>query len=187
MNPDFLKAYDYPVFALGITASGIWAFIFLFLALAVTPVQKLTRQLWLGDFRRPLGLLAFYYSLLHLAVYIVIGQKFRFDYILPDAKFAPSRYPGWAAVILLVPLALTSTDFTVRWLGKNWKRLHLLVYPATALAIWHFWWTEDDNRKPHTGAEKALWAFGILILLRILLKLRKTIATRLSRARSAAK
>ncbi len=183
-NPKFLEDYDFPVFSLAIRASGAWAFIFIFLALAVTPVQKLTRQLWLGELRRPLGVFAFLYCLLHLAVYIVIGQKWRFEYVIPDARLAPSRIPGWAATVLLVPLALTSADFMVRWLGgKAWKRLHLLVYPATALAIWHMYWTENDNRKAHSGTEKALWVFGILILARLLPKLKKSATTLLSRVR----
>lgn len=188
MNPNFLKDYDYPIFALGIQASGAWAFVFLFLALAVTPVQKLTRQAWLGDLRRPLGVFAFLYCLLHLWVYLAVGQKWRFDYVLPDARLTPSRIPGWAALLLLFPLAITSTDFMLRWLGgKRWKRLHLLVYPATALAIWHLQWTEADNRKGFGGTEKALWVFGILIAARLLLKLRKLVATRLSLGRSAGK
>ena len=180
MHPEWLTAYDYPVFALAISASGAWAFIFLFLALACSPVQKLTRFRWPGEIRRTLGLVAFFYCLLHLAVYLVIGQKLRLDYAWVDAFLMKSRLPGWASLILLLPLALTSTDFMVRWLGgKFWKRLHFLVFPATALAIWHLAWTEQDHgTHDFHRTRNAIVVFVALIAVRVALKLRKSATTR---------
>jgi len=185
MNPEWLTAFDYPVFALSIAASGTWAFIFLFLALACSPVQRLTRMRWPGELRRTLGLFAFLYALLHLAVYLVIGQKLRLDYAWDDAFLMKSRLPGWAALILLLPLAVTSTDGMVRLLGgKSWKRLHLLVFPATALAVWHMAWTQNESgTNDFHRTRNVVVVFAILILVRVLLKLQKLVATRSSRAR----
>jgi sulfoxide reductase heme-binding subunit YedZ len=183
MNPAWLTAFDYPVFSLAIAASGAWAFIFLFLALACGPLQRLTRWRWPVEIRRALGLFAFFYALLHLAVYLAIGQKWRFDYAWADAFLQKSRLPGYAALILLIPLALTSTDGMVRRLGgKNWKRLHLLVFPATALALWHMAWVQSDSgTHDFHRTRNAVVTFLVLIALRLLLmllKLRKSVATR---------
>jgi len=135
--------------------------------------------------RRTLGLFAFFYCLLHLLFYVAVGQKWRFDYVWDDAFLMKSRLPGWGAILLLLPLALTSTDGMVRWLGgKFWKRLHFLVFPAIALAIWHQTWTEvDAGTNDYHRATYAMSAFGLLVLIRLLLRLRRTIATRFSRAR----
>jgi sulfoxide reductase heme-binding subunit YedZ len=176
LNPKWLTAYDYRVFTLGIAASGAWAFIFLFLTLAVSPLQRLTGLRWLPNLRRTLGLFAFFYILLHFAFYMIVGQKLRFDYVWQDAFFQRSRIPGWLALFLLVPLALTSFDVAVRWLGgKRWKRLHWLVFPATALAIVHQAWSESDNGTGYTGARRTGLAFAIVIALR-LIKVRRTAA-----------
>ena len=177
MNPMWRTAYDYKVFSLGIAATGAWAFIFLFLTLAVTPVMRLTGFRWPGELRRALGLFAFFYCFLHLALYMVVGQKWHWDYAWDDAFLQKSRIPGWFAIFLLVPLALTSTDSTVRWLGgKNWKRLHWLIFPATALAIWHLWWTQDDNQMGFRGTRNAVIAFVVLVALRFV-RLRRRAAT----------
>lgn len=168
MNADWIQAYDYPVFALGIAVTGAWAFIFLFLALACSPVQQLTRLRFPGELRRSIGLLAFFYCLLHLAFYFIVGQKWRLDYVWQDALLTKSRLPGWGALILLLPLAITSTDGMVRWLGgRAWKRLHLLVFPATALAIWHLQWTQADHGIGDFNATwKAVVTFAVLMALR---------------------
>lgn len=185
LNPLWLKAFDYPVFKTGITATGAWCFIFLFLALACTPVAKLTGLRFPLELRRILGLYGFFYAFLHFAFYIVVGQKWRFDYAIEDAMLLHSRLPGWAALILLLPLALTSTDGMVRLLGgKNWKRLHWLVFPATALAIWHQGWTIwESGSNDYHRAYYTVEAFAVLIAARLLLWLRKLVATRSARAR----
>jgi len=169
MNPHFIRAYDYKVLSLAILATGAWAFIFLFLTLACTPVKRLTGWRWPGKIRRILGLYAFFYCLLHLLVYLVIGQKLRFDYAYLDALSVPSRLWGWLSLLLLVPLALTSTDGMVRRLGgKRWQRLHRLVYPATAFAIVHLALTEHDNQVlDYHGTKYALLPFLVLMALRV--------------------
>jgi sulfoxide reductase heme-binding subunit YedZ len=163
--------------------------IFLFLTLACSPVQHLLRlrwpsTRWPGSLRRTLGLFAFAYCLLHLLFYVAVGQKWRFDYVLEDAFLEKSRLPGWGAVILLLPLALTSSDWMVRLLGgRFWKRLHFLVFPAVALAIWHQTWTEvAAGTNDYTRATYAMCAFGILILARLLLLLWRKLRRRPSLA-----
>jgi methionine sulfoxide reductase heme-binding subunit len=168
MNRHFIRAYDYRVFSLATAATGAWAFIFLFATLACTPLQRLTGLRWPGELRRMLGLFAFFYSVLHLIVYIVIGQKMRFDYAWADALAQKSRIPGWIALILLVPLAVTSTDAMVRRVGaKHWKNLHRLVYVATAFAIAHLAWTDADNFTDFQRTKKVVIPFVILMALRL--------------------
>ena len=180
ITPAWLTAYDYKVFSLGIVDTGIWAIIFLFITLSCSPVQAITRLRWPAEIRRTLGLFAFGYVLLHFAFYLVVGQKLRFDYALKDAVLTKSRLPGWASMLLLVPLAVSSTDGMVRWLGgKAWKRLHLLVFPATALAIWHIAWTQTDHGTDDFQRTRyAVVTFAILIALRLLSKLWKFLIRR---------
>jgi sulfoxide reductase heme-binding subunit YedZ len=168
-NPHFLTDYDFKVFSLSINVSGGWAFIFLFLALACTPVQRVARSGWIPAVRRPLGLAAFGYCVLHFLAYFVIGQKLNVAFLLEDAVSVRSRIPGWASLLLLVPLALTSTDGMTRRLGgKRWKLLHRLVYPATALAVLHVYMVDNDHYSEYKATRNTLVPFVILMLLRLI-------------------
>ncbi len=168
-NPHFVRDYDFPAFSLSVNVSGGWAFVFLFLALACTPVQRLTRSAWVAAVRRPLGLAAFGYCLLHFLAYFVIGQKLNVGFVLEDAWQQRSRIPGWLSLLLLLPLALTSTDGMARWLGgKRWKLLHRLVYPATALAILHVYMVECDHISEFHVTRNTLVPFVILMLVRLI-------------------
>jgi sulfoxide reductase heme-binding subunit YedZ len=168
-NPHFLRDYDFPAFSLSITASGAWAFAFLFLALACTPVQRLTRSAWVAAVRRPLGVAGFAYCLLHFLAYFAIGQKFNVGFVLEDSWREHSRIPGWLSLLLLLPLALTSTDGMARWIGgKRWKLLHRLVYPATALAILHVYMVDRDHSNEFHATRNALVPFMILMLARLI-------------------
>lgn len=187
MDRHFIRNFNYQVFALAIGETGAWAFIFLFITLACTPIQRLTGWRFAGELRRTLGLITFLYSFLHLVAYFVIGQKLRLDYTWADAMLRKSRLPGWGALLLLVPLAVTSTDgMIVRVGAKRWKNLHRLVYLAGALAIWHLAWTDADNQTDYHRTKNALVPFVILILLRFLplsswrQKLRTIVPTRSS-------
>jgi sulfoxide reductase heme-binding subunit YedZ len=167
-NPHFMRDYDFPAFSLSINVSGGWAFVFLFLALACTPVQRLTRSAWVAAVRRPLGLAAFGYCVLHFLAYFVIGQKLNFGFVVEDALAIRSRIPGWLSLLLLVPLALTSTDRMTRWVGgKRWKLLHRLVYLATALAVLHVYWVDDEHYSEYKATRNTLVPFVILMLLRL--------------------
>ncbi|HEY8483584.1 MAG TPA: protein-methionine-sulfoxide reductase heme-binding subunit MsrQ [Longimicrobiales bacterium] len=145
--------------------TGRWALILLLATLAVTPVRRLTGWNELIRLRRPLGLFAFSYATLHFLVYIAIDQFFAFGDILADVAKRPYITAGFAAFVLLVPLAATSTRAAVRRLGRRWQALHRLVYVSAALGVLHFLWLVKAPaiRRPLTyGAVLAL-----LLLLRL--------------------
>jgi methionine sulfoxide reductase heme-binding subunit len=168
-NPNFVRDYDFVNFMLAINVSGRWAFVFLFLALACTPVQRLTRSALVPAVRRPLGLAAFGYCVLHFLAYFVVGQKLNIEYTLKDAVTETSRLPGWLSLLLLVPLALTSTDGMARRLGgKRWKLLHRLVYLSAAAAIYHVYLVEADYNINYNTTRITLIVFVVLMLVRVI-------------------
>lgn len=118
--------------------SGFTAVMLLVMGLAITPLRRLTGWNQLQKVRRMLGLWAFFYAVIHVGVYAVLDQALAMDFILEDVLERPFTLVGFAAFLLLVPLALTSTKGWIRRLGKNWVRLHWLVYPAAILAVVHF-------------------------------------------------
>lgn len=119
---------------------GIIALQFLVAALAVTPLRELTGVSFLR-FRRMFGLLAFAYAILHFTTWLVLDRQLDWPRILADLVKRPYIILGMTALLMLIPLAATSFDRAVRWLGgARWRRLHRLAYPATALAAVHFIW-----------------------------------------------
>ncbi len=130
--------------------TGWWTLTFLMLTLSVTPLRQLTGIGWLIKLRRMLGLYAFFYASLHFAIYIGIDQFFALGYILEDIMDRPYITVGFTALLLLVPLAATSTKKMVKRLGgRRWNRLHKLVYVAAALGVLHFLWlVKADIREP---------------------------------------
>ena len=128
-----------PIEAL-IRGLGDWALRFLLIALAVTPLRKITGWNWLGGLRRMLGLFAFFYVVMHFASFIGLDQFF--DWPAIGREIVKRRYItiGMAAVLLLIPLAVTSTDAMVRRLGgARWRKLHRLVYVIAPLGVTHHW------------------------------------------------
>jgi sulfoxide reductase heme-binding subunit YedZ len=130
--------------------TGWWTLTFLMLTLAVTPVRRLTGVGWLIKLRRMLGLYAFFYASLHFAIYIGIDQFFALEYIVEDIMDRPYITVGFAGLVLLVPLALTSTKKMVKRLGgRRWNRLHKAVYLTAAFGVLHFLWlVKADMREP---------------------------------------
>lgn len=121
--------------------TGLPALTFLWLSLAMTPVRRLSRLNALIRLRRPLGLAAYVYAVLHLLSYLVFDQELSVAEIAKDILEHPWVLVGFAAFLLLTPLALTSTEGAIRRLGgRRWQRLHRLVYPAAILASLHFLW-----------------------------------------------
>lgn len=119
---------------------GLWSLRFMIATLAVTPLMRWT-DVRLLRFRRMLGLTVFYYALLHLSVYVALDQQFGWKFIFADLVKRPYIMFGMAALVILVPLAATSTDGAVRRLGAAlWRNLHRLVYPAAALMVLHYLW-----------------------------------------------
>jgi sulfoxide reductase heme-binding subunit YedZ len=130
--------------------TGWWTLAFLILTLSVTPIRRLTGIGWLVKLRRMLGLYAFFYATVHFAVYVGVDQFFAWEYILEDIGERPYITVGFTALLILVPLAATSTKGMIKRLGgKRWRRLHRLVYVAAALGVLHFLWlVKADIREP---------------------------------------
>ena len=138
---------------------GLWALRFLMLTLAITPLRQLIHKPVLVRFRRMLGLYVFFYATMHLTAYLVLDLRGYWAQIFEEIAKRPYITVGFAAWLLLVPLAITSTQAAIRRLGRNWARLHKLVYAVGVLAVLHFWWlVKSDVREP------ALYA-GILATL----------------------
>jgi methionine sulfoxide reductase heme-binding subunit len=160
---------------------GRWTLNFLMITLCMTPLRDLTRSvLWLR-FRRMFGLFAFFYVLLHFAVYLFLDQDGRFRALWQDIAKRPYITIGMLGLLLLLPLAVTSTLRAQRRLGRDWIRLHRLIYGVALLGVWHFWWqVKKDIREP------LLYACGLSILLGYRLWKLRGSQTRLSASRLAA-
>jgi sulfoxide reductase heme-binding subunit YedZ len=120
--------------------AGRWALAFLLLGLAVSPIRRFTGWGRVIKVRRLLGLFAFFYAATHLLVYLGLDQGFAWSFILEDVVERPFITVGFTAFLLLLPLAGTSTRGWIRRLGRRWRLLHRLVYPAAGLAALHFYW-----------------------------------------------
>jgi sulfoxide reductase heme-binding subunit YedZ len=123
-------------------ATGLAALRLLTISLAITPVRRLLPRLgWLIKFRRLLGLFAFFYATLHLATYVALYAGFDLNAMAADIAERRFITIGLIAWLLLVPLAATSTSWSIRKLGgKRWNRLHRLVYLAAVCGVIHYWW-----------------------------------------------
>ncbi|MGD8698472.1 MAG: protein-methionine-sulfoxide reductase heme-binding subunit MsrQ [Gemmatimonadales bacterium] len=130
--------------------TGWWALTFLMLTLSVTPIRRIVAWGPLIKLRRTFGLFAFFYATLHFGVYIGLDQFFAFGYIWEDIAERPYITVGFTALLLLVPLAATSTKRMVKRLGgRRWNRLHKLAYVAPVLGVLHFLWlVKADAREP---------------------------------------
>ncbi len=128
---------------------GLWGLRFLVLTLMVTPVRELIGKPWLVSFRRMLGLFAFFYVLMHFLTWLILDQDLYLAGIGEDIVKRPFITIGFAAFLMLIPLAVTSTNGMMRKLGGRWKKLHRLVYPIAILGVWHFYWlVKADVREP---------------------------------------
>jgi sulfoxide reductase heme-binding subunit YedZ len=138
---------------------GLWALRMLLLTLALTPLRRLTGQIWFSQLRRMTGLFALFYVSTHFLNYLILDQGIAWEYILEDVLERPFITLGFIALLGLIPLGVTSTAGWRRRLGRRWSRLHQLIYPIAILACWHFWWQVKSDI-----AEPAIYA-GILVLL----------------------
>jgi len=131
-------------------ATGDWTLRLLLLTLAVTPLRQLTGWHWLVRLRRTLGLYAFFYGCLHLTTYVWLDQFFDWPGIVADIVKRPFVTLGFAAFVLMLPLAITSTNGMIRRLGgRSWQRLHRAVYAVGVLGVAHYWWlVKKDLTEP---------------------------------------
>jgi sulfoxide reductase heme-binding subunit YedZ len=150
---------------------GLAALIFLVASLACTPARRLLGWTWPTRIRRELGLFAFFYACLHFLTYLVLDQAFDWGTIVEDIAQRPFITVGFVALVLLVPLALTSTTASIRRLGyRRWQRVHQLAYVAGVLAVVHFIWrVKIDVSQPLLYAS----VLGLLLLVRVVVWLRQ--------------
>lgn len=150
-------------------ATGDWALRFLLITLAVTPLRRVTGWSWLIRFRRMLGLYAFFYSFVHLLIYLWLDQSFLVGEIVADVIKRPFITVGFLAFVLLIPLALTSTKGMMRRLKRRWGQLHQAVYAIAILGVVHFWWlVKADIREPaiYGGALAVLLGYRVAVALK---------------------
>ncbi|WP_031296290.1 sulfite oxidase heme-binding subunit YedZ [Pseudogulbenkiania ferrooxidans] len=148
-------------------STGTWTLAWLLATLAMTPLRRLTGQAWPLKCRRMLGLFAFFYASLHFTTYVWLDQFFDWHHILKDIAKRPFITVGFAAIVLMSPLALTSTQGWMRRLKRNWGKLHRLVYPVAILAVTHYWWlVKKDITQPLIYAAFLACLLGLRLLWR---------------------
>ena len=155
--------------------TGHWTLYLLLATLAISPLRKVTHLNWLIRFRRLVGLFAFFYGCLHLMTYLWFDKAFDLHEIVKDIYKRPFITAGMTAWILMLPLALTSTGASIRWLGgKRWQKLHRLIYFSAIAGVVHFWWlVKRDLTRPEIMA-------AILTLLLAFRIVDRFLATRVS-------
>jgi sulfoxide reductase heme-binding subunit YedZ len=149
---------------------GNWGLRFIMIALAVTPLRRLTGWNWLQRFRRMLGLFAFFYTLLHFLAWLILDQGVLWSAIVEDIIKRPFITIGFAALLILTAMAATSTNGMRRRLGKRWQQLHYGAYIVGILGVWHYWWqVKKDIRDPLIYAV----ILAVLLGLRLWFRYRK--------------
>jgi methionine sulfoxide reductase heme-binding subunit len=139
---------------------GRWTLNFLMITLCMTPLRDLTRSVFSLRFRRMFGLFALFYAVLHFSIYLLLDQNGRLSDLWQDIVKRPYITIGMLALLSLIPLGITSTAKAQRRLGRDWTRLHRLIYAIAILGVWHFWWqVKKDIREP------LLYACGLTLLL----------------------
>jgi len=148
--------------------TGMLTLVFLLITLAVTPARKLSGLNWLIKFRRMLGLFAFFYGFLHLMTYVWFDRFFNLKSAVQDVAARPFLAVGMTAFFLMIPLAFTSTNKTVKRLGgKRWNLLHKLVYVSGIAGALHYWMlVKSDTRLPLTFA----FVLALLLGFRLFIK-----------------
>ena len=147
--------------------TGDWTLYFLCTTLAVTPLRRLSKWNWLLKLRRMLGLYVFFYGFLHFMTFLWFDHFFDVQEMWKDVLKRPFITVGFIAFVLLIPLAVTSTNGMVRRLGgKRWQWLHRLIYVIAPLAILHFWWMKAGK---HNFTQPIIFGtvIGVLLLMRL--------------------
>jgi sulfoxide reductase heme-binding subunit YedZ len=131
--------------------TGDWTIRFLLITLCITPLRQLTKQYWMIQYRRMLGLFAFFYGTLHLTTYLWFDKFFSWPAILDDIGKRKFITVGFLGFVLMIPLAITSTKGMIRRLGKKWATIHRLIYASAAAGVIHYYWlVKADHRLPLT-------------------------------------
>tara|TARA_B100000579_G_scaffold29839_1_gene20915 strand:- start:230 stop:829 length:600 start_codon:yes stop_codon:yes gene_type:complete len=145
---------------------GIWGLRFIVTVLMVSPLRFITGFTWIAQFRRMIGLYAFFYVLMHFLVWLLLEQNLLMSAIIEDIATRPFITIGFIALLMLVALASTSTMNIRKKMGNNWVRLHSSIYLVSILGVWHFWWqVKKDITEP--------LIYAIIISILLLFRLRK--------------
>lgn len=153
--------------------SGDWALYLLCATLAITPLRRLTGWNWVVRLRRMAGLFTFFYAFMHFITFLWFDHFFDVAAMWKDVLKRPFITAGFAAFVLLIPLAVTSTNAMIRRLGRNWALLHKVIYVIAPLAILHYWWMKAGK---HNFEQPIVWGsvVGVLLLLRVWWSLSRT-------------
>jgi sulfoxide reductase heme-binding subunit YedZ len=143
-------------------SSGTWALVFLCLTLAMTPLRLVTNStIWIR-YRRMLGLFSFFYACLHFGIWLWLDQNFDLVEMLKDVVNRPFITMGFISLVLLIPLAFTSTHWSQRKLGRRWIHLHRVIYLIAATIVLHYWWHKAGKNDLDTVT---IYAIVLLLLL----------------------
>ncbi|ELX12179.1 sulfoxide reductase heme-binding subunit YedZ [Janthinobacterium sp. HH01] len=156
--------------------TGDWTLYFLCFTLAVTPLRRLSKWNWLIKLRRMLGLYMFFYGFLHFMTFLWFDHFFDVQEMWKDVLKRPFITVGFIAFVLLIPLAVTSTNAMVKRLGgKRWQWLHRVIYVIAPLAILHFWWMKAGK---HNFTQPIIFGviLGVLLLMRVYWARNKAVA-----------
>ena len=150
-----------------ILVEGRWTLVFLLATLAVTPIRRLTGWNRVIQVRRLLGLFAFFHACVHFLAYAGIDQLFAIGYIIEDVLDRRYITAGFAGLVLMIPLAMTSTRGWIRRLGKRWRKLHRLAYVSASLGVLHFYWkVRADTFWPLVAALTLAGLFAVRVAYR---------------------
>ena len=151
--------------------TGFAAITLLILSLAITPLKTIFGWRKLLKYKRTLGLYAFFYATLHVTVYLAIDYGFDLNLLVEATLEKRYTLVGTTAYLLLIPLAFTSTKYWMRQLGKNWKKLHKLVYLIAPLLILHFSWARKGDIFTLQGNVLLPFIYGIIVILLLVLRI----------------
>jgi len=168
--------------------TGWWGLVFITITLAITPLRRITGLNQLQSYRRMLGLFGFFYISVHfLVIYVILDKQIPFDpafgwkEVVKDIAKRPYITVGFTGWLLMIPLALTSTKGWIKRLGRNWVRLHALIYVTAMAGVIHFMWSMKADRSRPTTIGLIL---VVLLVLRLvpprLLRLRRTAPQRIA-------
>ncbi|ELA00271.1 sulfite oxidase subunit YedZ [Cupriavidus sp. HMR-1] len=144
-------------------STGTWTLVMLCVTLAVTPLRRITGWHWLIRLRRMFGLFTFFYGVLHFMLWLAVDRGFDVAYMIKDIGKRPFITVGFAAFVLMAPLAATSANAMVRWLGgRRWQLLHRAIYAIAVLAILHYWWHKAGK---NDFQEVSIYAVVVFVLL----------------------
>ncbi len=147
---------------------GNWALRFIMIALAVTPLRRVSGWNWPSRFRRMLGLFTFFYALMHFLTWFILDRDRSMSEVVEDLAERPFITLGFIAVLLLTALAITSFSTLRRRMGKRWQTLHNAAYVIAILGVWHYWWqVKKDITEPLIYAAILSALLGIRIVWRL--------------------